>query len=273
MKRFVRIASEKEEFALDRTMQSLEKEMKNAEFALGDEPSEVNFAWLKDVQSRLDKRRAELMNFQHTSIPHEGKRLRAFKIDCAYCSTPSAVHMNTMRGMDDEQEQRLIRRKFEEKGWKVSGSKPLCPSCFSKVRNAQKAKLKVVKETPMSVVAPIQSVERVLGVDEAILISEKLREVYIDAKAGYQDGWTDGRVARDLDIPRSWVVEVRRKQFGGGSGDSEEVREAVQEAKALLGQVKEAGECVKSAVESLSRLLTKADKIEKTVIEIEQSIR
>jgi DNA primase len=39
--------------ALHRRARTLHKELREAERALGDEPSEKNFAWLQDVQGRL----------------------------------------------------------------------------------------------------------------------------------------------------------------------------------------------------------------------------
>jgi DNA primase len=38
---------------LHRRTRSLNRELKDAERALGDDPSEQNFAWLRDVQGRL----------------------------------------------------------------------------------------------------------------------------------------------------------------------------------------------------------------------------
>jgi DNA primase len=38
---------------LHRRTRSLNRELKDAERALGDDPSEQNFAWLQDVQGRL----------------------------------------------------------------------------------------------------------------------------------------------------------------------------------------------------------------------------
>jgi DNA primase len=38
---------------LHRKNRTLNRELKEAERALGDEPSERNFAWLRDVQGRL----------------------------------------------------------------------------------------------------------------------------------------------------------------------------------------------------------------------------
>ena len=38
---------------LHRRTRTLNRELKDAERALGDDPSEQNFAWLRDVQGRL----------------------------------------------------------------------------------------------------------------------------------------------------------------------------------------------------------------------------
>ena len=41
--------------ALHRQWHSLLRELKDAELALGDEPSEANLAWLRDVKARLSE--------------------------------------------------------------------------------------------------------------------------------------------------------------------------------------------------------------------------
>lgn len=222
--------------------------------------------------------------FKPTVVPHEGKRLRGFMVECSYCGCSTSVALNTFAGSKDadEKQEKALERKFSQKGWKVShSSKPLCPGCFAKVRNAQKAKLKLVKDSEMAATLPTvgqehhtpESAIRQLGVDEAILISEKLRDVYAGAKVGYSDGWTDARVASDLSVPRDWVVQVRRKQFGGGLGDSDEIREILRESKDLLSEVKSHDSAIQALISELRALFTKADKIEKTIICIEQAMR
>ena len=44
------------------------------------------------------------------------------------------------------------------------------------------------------------------------IITEKLDDVYGDR--GYRGSWTDTTLARDLNVPRAWVSEVREAFFG-----------------------------------------------------------
>ncbi|WP_024706124.1 hypothetical protein, partial [Martelella sp. AD-3] len=51
-----------------------------------------------------------------------------------------------------------------------------------------------------------------MGRDDRRIIMEKLDDVYGDN--AYGGSWTDTTVARDLNVPRAWVSEVREAFFG-----------------------------------------------------------
>ena len=46
------------------------------------------------------------------------------------------------------------------------------------------------------------------------VIWNKLQDVYPKEDKGYMGEWTDGRVAKDLGVPRAWVTEIRAQNFG-----------------------------------------------------------
>lgn len=74
--------------------------------------------------------------------------------------------------------------------------------------------------------------------EEGRIIYAKLEEVYRDEKYGYQDGWSDQRVATDLGVPLAWVVKVRVQFFGPEAGN-QEVRQVLEQAKAMLRAVQQ----------------------------------
>jgi flagellar motility protein MotE (MotC chaperone) len=53
---------------------SLRKELKEAEFALGRETTEENYAWLKDCKKRLDQERSHRESVEALNAPWRGPR-------------------------------------------------------------------------------------------------------------------------------------------------------------------------------------------------------
>jgi hypothetical protein len=53
---------------------------------------------------------------------------------------------------------------------------------------------------------------RELGREDRRIINDKLDEVY--GREAYKAPWTDAAVAKDLGVPRDWVVQVREQFFG-----------------------------------------------------------
>jgi hypothetical protein len=108
---------------------------------------------------------------------------------------------------------------------------------------------------PPEPVKPIleESAERSMGREDRRVIWAKLEEVYADEATGYKPGWSDGRVARDLNVPLSWVTVVRDENFGA-LPDNPEIRIIVEEARVLL-------DMINAQVEKAYRLLTSVNEI------------
>jgi hypothetical protein len=78
---------------------------------------------------------------------------------------------------------------------------------------------------------------REMSRDDRRVVFSKLDEVYIDESKGYDNGWSDHRVAIDLGVPRAWVTTIREEMFGPDKSNAE-ARELVQEAKALVAEMR-----------------------------------
>ncbi len=217
--------------------------------------------------------------FEHTRVPYgeDGRLVRGIIARCGAPNCEAAVPLpvNLMangRGMDDNIEWQFIARKLEQKGWRVGKSPTAhrCPKCFnaakfSAIRKWEKPMPKV--EVPPSQVA-LQIVKdhgKVMTREDRRIIFEKLNEVYIDGKVGYGRGWTDEKVATDLGVPRAWVKLLREENFGDEVGN-EEIHEQLAEAKVALTEMRR-------LEPDMRRLLALADKVEKSLSEIQKVLK
>lgn len=105
----------------------------------------------------------------------------------------------------------------------------------------------------------------------ADIILSKLVEVYGDEKTGYGDGWTDKRIAEHLGVPRAWVAKLREENFGPEG--NEEIRTTVAEAEALLTEIRKIGAAAEPIVAQIKALLTKAEHIDKSLLQIKKDLR
>ena len=211
--------------------------------------------------------------FEHTRVPYgdDCKLVRGIIARCGapYCEAAVPLPVNLMeskggRGADDHIEWQFISRKLEQKGWRIGKSRTShrCPKCFNAarlaaVRKTEEKPMANKNETPLHVV---QQNPRVMQRDDRRVIFDKLNEVY--DHTGYSTGWTDEKVSLDLGVPRAWVKTVR-EEFFGDEVSNEDIREKIKEAATMLAQMR--------AIEpEMRRLLGMADKIEKSLAEIQK---
>ena len=75
--------------------------------------------------------------------------------------------------------------------------------------------------------------------------------MYVGETVGYSKGWSDERVAKDLNVPIAWVSAIREENFGP---DIDEVSVAImKDAKSLIEELRE----------TTKSLNARADEIEK----------
>lgn len=183
------------------------------------------------------------MSRQYGVLSQPGSR-RGYSIVCQSCGT-----VKTFKGQDmgERLASEQIPKKLRAAGWDVGrrDGEDTCPDCVDKQRKSrQRAALTVVppqEETPtMTVSTPklVAETPRDMTRDERRLIFGKLDEVFLDEKRGYDDGWSDKRVADDLGVPRAWVAKIRDENFGPVN-TSPEAAALVKEAKHLLAKADE----------------------------------
>lgn len=209
--------------------------------------------------------------FKRTVVPHGGQRVRGYQIECGNCHAIATAAVNTFT--NHEKEEAFVVSKFRGMAWKVGNSaqQNRCPGCFAKIRNAAANKSgenKVVILHPDAAVNPPQS----MGRDDRRIIFEKLNEVYVSEKVGYGDGWTDKRVSTELGCALAWVKTVRDEMFGP-EGANESIRATIAEAQSIFTEIKEVGGRAETIVDELKKLVERAGKIEKAVIQIEKELR
>lgn len=110
--------------------------------------------------------------------------------------------------------------------------------------------LKVVN----AVSTELENKPREMSRDDRRVIFAKLDEVYLDEKRGYEQGWSDHRVATDLGVPRKWVETIRAENFGN-IGTNEDMAAFMAEAEALLTGARKALADAKEAREAVEKVL------------------
>lgn len=136
-----------------------------------------------------------------------------------------------------------IIKRFTELGWSIGRNQKqnVCGKCQFARKPSQPA-LTIVQDTKheddMGKVEPLikPDAPRAMGREDRRIVFEKLNEVYLDEKRGYDSGWSDQKVATDLGVPRSWVENVREEMFGSVSSNPE--MEEFMRAVADLNEIK-----------------------------------
>jgi hypothetical protein len=252
--------------------------------------------------------RSELATcFEHTRLPHgdDGKQVRGVIVRCGACSTAGPLPVNTMgSGLTetDEVEWRFIARKMEHKGWKIGRRRQdhRCPRCVSvasltktvvtntprpgetpeqiAARSApRKNNLQLVRDELMSTTTPPPPLKapepaRTMTREDRRVIFAKLEEVYVSEKVGYGDGWSDGKVATDLGVPRAWVSAIRDENFGDEI-TSDLSRKTILEAKELVATIGKYRAVIENSTKALVPLFERTDKIEKHLAEIAKVLK
>lgn len=148
-----------------------------------------------------------------------------------------------------------IQKRLTQKGWTIGSNEhwDICPIC-TEYKKITKPHLTIVEkeEPPMKLVeptvAPSAEPPRTMQRDDRRIIFQKLNEVYLDEKRGYDNEWSDLRVSKDLGVPRAWVAQVRDENFGPvaanpdidefkrGLEELAEVKKNIADLQKLLGQ-------------------------------------
>ncbi|WP_180897335.1 hypothetical protein [Martelella soudanensis] len=175
-------------------------------------------------------------HFERATVAHATGMAAALRIVCGCCEASGyAILSAALRQGPAE----VVTDHFRAGGWSV-GATPAddrCPACRrnTSTRNRMKgqimaaakprkaaatAKALAVRTTaaagatsePASQPVPQADPPPAMDREDRRIITEKLDDVYGDR--GYRGSWTDTTLARDLNVPRAWVSEVREAFFG-----------------------------------------------------------
>ena len=253
--------------------------------------------------------------FPQDHVEHtEGHWVRAYRIQCGNpsCMEIEKVSINTSGssgGDDSDQLNRRAQRKFEEQGWKIGKRDkddrcPLCVNSSATVIPMPPPAESSVRADLLQTTAPAPLPPYATQDDNAFLkpksgagqlahggraitredkraIAAKLEDVWSNQEHGYQSGWSDNRVAKDMRCPIGWVADVRDDMFGP-VGESPELRAIMAEAQEVFTAMKEtraevqrnigAAELlwsdIKKGQSDIQRLGARADGLEKKIQEL-----
>lgn len=169
-------------------------------------------------------------HYRMTSERMEGQLKSAIRLTCR-CGVSHAISVSKTGGLPPE----FVEKKFRQLGWVVgtNENRDTCPGCANKTKQKELPALKIVASSePAPTAAP-----REMSRDDRRIIFEKLNEVYLDEKRGYDGGWSDHRVATDLGVPRKWVETLRVEMFGDNAGN-EDTQAFLTEAQSLLAEAR-----------------------------------
>ncbi len=232
--------------------------------------------------------------FKWTTVPYgdDGKLVRGVLVHCGSDTCDVAggrvlpLPVPRQKGFgfsEDDKDTGFINKKLEHLGWRVgkSGDDHRCPACYTRAKETAaskaKEKAKLLIAVPAQVVTPtpiksLQDLPRQMSRDDGRIIFAKLNEVYSDDTTGYRQGWTDKKVAADLGVPLEWVSSVRDEHFGE-EHLNDEIRDAIKEGKEIVAEIRQAVPIAEQATATLKRLIGIADRIKKSMCEIEKTVR
>ena len=216
--------------------------------------------------------------FTSTRETYGGQVRRVYRLSCSACGSkePPVIGNSFSGSLPPE----MLNKTFRQKGW-VLGKREgqdVCPTCSALLKQET-----TVKPTapPLSVVkaAPAPAPQRDLGIDDALIISSRLDDVF-DPKRGYSDNMTDATLAAELNCPRAWVATIRQKKFGGAFGSNEAIEAYLRDALELARQAETAkaeAARVLPLVHGLEQMLERVqrglDDLNRRRADIEKTIR
>lgn len=190
-------------------------------------------------------------DFEHVQVHLPNSQIGfALRATCSRCGHDEEISISTKTC-----EQAWAQRLFGRKGWRLGNSRKndICGDCVAKERTEKLERKKAAALPKMEAIMPANvialatktimqkeaapmavEVEKppVMSREDRRIIFAKINDVYVDENVGYDNGWSDKRVAEDLNVPRAWVAEVREEHFGP-EASNDEAREVVAEARTL----------------------------------------
>jgi hypothetical protein len=188
---------------------------------------------------------------------HDGVTMMGAKIECCVCG--AVDYSATKRGINPI----VYEKNFRSKGWFIGNGPRMdkCPNC----QKPKKPDLKVVNNMETAKVEAPREMTR----EDRRIISAKLEDVYL--KDRYDAPWTDAAVARDLGVPRAWVIDVR-DQFFGPAGSNDEFDDFLERAAPVISDLKNLNKSVQAQLDQAKAIASRVEEIERIGRRIEKEI-
>jgi hypothetical protein len=163
--------------------------------------------------------------FDRVTIKQNGLARAGYRLTCSACGVKTEMAISgTARALPPE----FVKSKFSQRGWVVADRaiRDVCPDCAKQKSLERKGNVVAINK-PVLAEKP-----REMTREDKRLIFGKIDAVYLDEKRGYENGWSDKRVADDLGVPLAWVRTIRETDFGQ-EGICSDSREVIAAAKKL----------------------------------------
>jgi hypothetical protein len=190
--------------------------------------------------------------FPEVSIPFgTNQATKAMRITCAHCG--GLAYFPVAAGSNTDAPGAAVQH-FQNKGWVVGGD-PETDFCRKHSTPAKRRGPKAMTTSAVMADKP-----REMGREDRRIINDKLDEVY--GRDAYRAPWTDAAVAKDLGVPRDWVVQVRDQFFGpAGSnplydqflGETEHLEKSFRAFAATCAAAEQAGAAQRQAHAELTK--------------------
>lgn len=200
-----------------------------------------------------------------------GKRW-AYVIACKRCGKTDEV--GSQMGQDLAASKVPVT--FARHGWQVGkrAGDDYCYNCVQKFKainhKAKEQEMAPATVTPIRAEPPAE-----LSRQDRRVIWAKLEEVYMDESTGYQKGWDDAAVAKDLGVEQAWVAEVREANFGPEKSEDfsriiQDGTEMVAEGRQLLAQFKGAQELFQAIARNSGKLDLRLSHLERELDDLKK---
>lgn len=208
-------------------------------------------------------------SYQVTGVAGDGYGRTVARGTCHKCGATDDV---TITGNNNPE---LVRKKFEERGWKFDEWKPgecICPRCQVKPAHSTDAELirfqERMKGADMTTMKPAAApAVRVATVEEKAKIRRELDSHFDEGKGCYLDGYTDQKVGTTLGIPWALVAQVREAAYGPIRSDPEleAIRGEIETVKAGIdAERKRSADGLAALERQLAELVARAARLDQT---------
>lgn len=181
--------------------------------------------------------------FEITRVCQDGSWLERARFTCARCSAHEAFPLVRGRSINPE----ATIKHAAAAGWDVKNhsSRAECPRCLAARRIAAKGE----SPGPKAEVIMLQPVAKPLTPDQRLRIRALLDKHFDDGAGRYLDGYSDQKVATELNLPRIHVETIREAAYGAIRVPPE--MEAAEKAVAALEARLKPAETIAAEIDKL----------------------